>query len=53
MDTAYRTVEAYPAKSKQVKPSKKSKEIIPEGYISSEEFSAIFEKKLLDAYANL
>jgi len=53
MENTYRTVDSYCTKAKQIKPARKSQEIIPEGYISSEEFSAIFQQKLLDAYANL
>ena len=52
METAYRTRTTIPVKTKQVKPSKKDSKI-PDGYISSEEFSAIFEQKLRAAYANL
>ena len=53
METAYRTIETIPAKPKQTKASIKAKSDIPDGYVSSEEFSAIFEQKLLAAYANL
>lgn len=53
METAYRTNATTPVRQKQDKPKKKNDGNLPEGYISSEEFSSIFEQKLLAAYANL